>query len=57
MTAFEKRATLEALARLLDSAPDFGEVGIKVHLHGTAVDRIEELRAEARKAEPRGPHA
>ena len=57
MTTIEKRTALEALARLLDDAPDFGEVGLKVHLHGKAVDRIEELRAEARKAEPRGPHA
>lgn len=57
MTTSEKRAALEALARLLDGAPDFGEVGVKVHLHGKAVDRIEEIRAEARKAEQRGPHA
>ena len=57
MTTIEKRTALEALARLLDDAPEFGEVGIKVHLHGKAVDRIEELRTEARKAEPRGPHA
>ena len=56
MTTSEKRAALEALA-VLDGAPDFGEVGVKVHLHGKAVDRIEEIRAEARKAEQRGPHA
>lgn len=56
MTTTEKRTALEALARLLDGAPDFGEVGLKVHFHGKAVDRIEELRAEAHKAEQRGPH-
>jgi len=57
MTTIEKRAALEALSRLLDGAPDYGQVGVTVHLHGKTVDRIEELRAEARKAEPRGPHA
>lgn len=57
MTTIEKRAALEALARLLDGAPDFGEVGLTVHLHAKSVDRIEELRAEARKTEQRGPHA
>jgi len=56
MTTSEKRAALETLARLLDEAPDFGEVGITVHLHGKEVDRIEELRAAAYKASQRGPH-
>jgi hypothetical protein len=56
MTALEKRAALEALARLLDRAPDWGDVGIVVHMHGGAVDRLEERRSEARKASLRGPH-
>jgi len=56
MTTSEKREALAALSRLLDKAPDYGQVGVTVHLHGKAVDRIEELRAEAHKAEQRGPH-
>jgi len=57
MTTHDKRAALEALSRLLDEAPDFGDVSLTVHLHGGAIDRIEERRGEAYKATPRGLHA
>ena len=56
MNVPEKKQALEALARLLDSAPAFGFVSLSVHVHDGQLDRIEELRSEARKAKPRPLH-
>jgi len=56
MTTLEKKHALEAFARVLDSAPDWGSVRIEAHFHEGRLDRIEEARAEAYKAGPRGLH-
>jgi hypothetical protein len=57
MTTEEKKTALTVLSHLIDAAPDYGEVGIILHLHGKILDRIEERRAEAFKAKPRGPYS
>lgn len=57
MTAAEKRIAVETLSRLLDDAPDYGDVGISIHFHNKALDRIEEHRGSSYKAMARGAHA
>jgi hypothetical protein len=49
MITQERLSAMNALARLLDNAPSWGEIGIIIHIHDGAFARLEERRAESIK--------
>lgn len=57
MNTADKKKALASLARLLDEAPDYGEVGIACRIHAGSVVNVERRNSESFKLEPSGCRA